>query len=59
MKTSPTSFRSLERIARSRAFGSLLVGGLVVIFWLAGAVRPNGIYRFTRSRLPAAIVASW
>ena len=43
MKTSQTSLRSIERIARSRAYGTLLVGGLVVIFWLAGLGRPEKI----------------
>ena len=58
MKTSQTSLRSIERIARSRAYGTLLVGGLVVIFWLAGLGRPEKIYRFTRSQTPAVLVAS-
>jgi hypothetical protein len=57
MKTSPHSFRSIERIARSPAFGRLLVGGLVVIFWLAGTGWPDQVYRFTRSQLPAVVVA--
>ena len=58
MKTSPPSFRSIERIARSRAFGTVLVGGLVVIFWLAGVGGPEKVYPLTRSQLPAVIVAS-
>lgn len=38
MKTSGIRFKSVERIARSRAFGTLVVGALVVIFWLVGPV---------------------
>jgi hypothetical protein len=57
MKTLPTSFRSIEQIGRSRAFGGLLVGGLVVIFWLAGTGWPDQVYRFTRSQVPAVVVA--
>ena len=31
-----TSIKSLERIARDHGLGTLLVGGLLVIFYLAG-----------------------
>ena len=36
MKTGQPTLRSLERIARGNGIGTLLVGGLVVIFVLGG-----------------------
>ena len=58
MKTSPTSSRSTGRIARGRALGTLVVSGLVLIFWFAGADGTNRVHRFARSALPAVLVAS-
>ena len=36
MKTGQTTLKSVERIARNNGIGTLLVGGLVVIFVLGG-----------------------
>jgi hypothetical protein len=40
-----TSLKSLERIARDHGLGTLLVGGLLVIFYLAG---PRVLYEAFR-----------
>lgn len=55
MKTSQTSLKSFERIARSRGLGSLVVGGLIVAFWLGGHGALYSAYRITSTHAPAVV----
>jgi hypothetical protein len=54
MKTQ-TSLKSFERIARSREVGSLVIGGLIVAFWLGGHGALYSAYRITSTHAPAAV----
>lgn len=49
MKTSQTSLKSFEQIARSRGLGTLAVGGLLIAIWLGGHGALYSAYRVTRS----------
>jgi len=55
MKTSQTSLKSFEQIARSRGLGTLAVGGLLVAFWLGGHGALYSAYRITSSHAPAVV----
>ena len=55
MKTSETSLKSFEQIARSRGVGSLVVGGLIVAFWLGGHGALYSAYRITSAHAPAVV----
>ena len=57
MKTSTTQLKSFERIARSRGLGSLLIGGLLVAFWVGGHGALYSAYRITQTHEPATVVA--
>ena len=59
MKTSisQTSLKSFERIARSRGLGSLIIGGLLVAFWVGGHGALYSAYRITETHAPATVVA--
>jgi len=52
-----TSLKSFERIARTRALGSLLIGGLLVAFWVGGHGALYSAYRITETHAPATVVA--
>ena len=54
---SQTSLKSFERVARNRGLGSLLVGGLLVAFWVGGHAALYSAYRTTETHEPAAVVA--
>ncbi|MGZ3479732.1 MAG: hypothetical protein ACXWLF_12150 [Myxococcaceae bacterium] len=55
MKTPETSLKSFEQIARSRGLGSLVIGGLIVAFWLGGHGALYSAYRITSAHAPAAV----
>ncbi|MGZ6139479.1 MAG: hypothetical protein ACXWLA_02345 [Myxococcaceae bacterium] len=55
MKTPETSRKSFEQIARSRGLGSLVIGGLIVAFWLGGHGALYSAYRITSAHAPAAV----
>jgi hypothetical protein len=57
MKTRFTSLRSFERIARSRGIGMLLIGGLMVIFWLGGHGVLYSAYHLAGVDVPARVLA--
>ena len=59
MKTSKsqTSLKSFERVARCRGLGSLLVGVLLVAFWVGGHGALYSAYRTTETHEPATVVA--
>ena len=57
MKTSTTQLKSFERIARSRGLGSLLIGGLLVAFWVGGHGALYSAYRITETHAPATVLA--
>lgn len=59
MKTAnaQTSLKSFERIARARGLGSLLIGGLLVAFWVGGHGALYSAYRITETHAPATVVA--
>ena len=59
MKTAiaQTSLKSFERIARTRGLGSLLIGGLLVAFWVGGHGALYSAYRITETHAPATVVA--
>jgi hypothetical protein len=59
MKTldTQTSLKSFERVARARGVGSLLVGVLLVGFWVGGHGALYNAYRVTETHAPAAVVA--
>jgi len=52
-----TSLKSFERIARARGLGSLLIGGLLVAFWVGGHGALYRAYRITETHAPATVVA--
>jgi hypothetical protein len=52
-----TSLKSFERVARSRGIGSLLIGGLLVAFWVGGHGALYSAYRTTETHEPATVVA--
>lgn len=52
-----TSLKSFERIARARGLGSLLIGGLLVAFWVGGHSALYSAYRITETHAPATVVA--
>ena len=52
-----TSLKSFERIARARGLGSLLIGGLLVAFWVGGHGALYSAYRITETHAPATVVA--
>ncbi|HEY3588232.1 MAG TPA: hypothetical protein VGK85_13820 [Myxococcaceae bacterium] len=55
--TSQRSLKSFERIARSRGLGSLIIGGLLVAFWVGGHGALYSAYRITQTHEPATVVA--
>jgi hypothetical protein len=55
--TSQTSLKSFEQIARSRGLGSLLIGGLLVAFWVGGHGALYSAYRITETHASAAAVS--
>jgi len=55
MNSSPVSLKSFEQISRSRGLGSLLVGGLIVAFWLGGHGALYGAYRVTGNHTATAV----
>ena len=57
MKTEHSSLKSFERIARSRGLGSLIIGGLLVAFWVGGHGALYSAYRITQTHEPATVVA--
>jgi hypothetical protein len=57
MKTEHSSLKSFERIARSRGLGSLIIGGLLVAFWVGGHGALYSAYRITETHAPATVVA--
>ena len=59
MKTSISqpSLKSFEQIARSRGLGSLIVGGILVAFWVGGHGALYSAYRITETHAPATVVA--
>jgi len=57
MKTSIEQLKSFERVARSRGLGSLVIGGLLVAFWVGGHGALYGAYRITETHAPANFVA--
>jgi len=59
MKTfdSQSSLKSFERVARARGLGSLLVGVLLVGFWVGGHGALYSAYRVTETHQTAAVVA--
>ena len=59
MKTlnSQTSLKSFERIARARGIGSLLIGVLLVGFWVGGHSALYGAYRITGTHAAPTVVA--
>ena len=54
---SQTSLKSFEQIARSRGLGSVLIGGLLVAFWVGGHGALYSAYRITETHAPASVVA--
>jgi hypothetical protein len=58
MKTELTTLRSFERIAHSHGFGTLLVGALLVIFYLGGHGALYNAYRVAGVDVPSAVQAS-
>lgn len=57
MKPSQISLKSFERIARNRGLGSLIIGGLLVAFWVGGHGALYSAYRITETHEPASVVA--
>ena len=57
MKTSENSLKSFERVARSRGLGSLVVGGLLVAFWVGGHGALYSAYRVSETHASATVVA--
>ena len=59
MKTtnSQASLKSFEQIARTNGLGSLVIGGLLVAFWVGGHGALYGAYRTTATHAPATLVA--
>lgn len=55
--TSQSSLKSFERIARSRGLGSLIIGGLLVAFWVGGHGALYSAYRITQTHESATVVA--
>lgn len=55
MKTAQTSLTSFEQIARSRGLGTLVVGGLLIAFWLGGHGALYSAYRVTSAHAPAVV----
>ena len=49
---SQTSLKSFERVARNRGLGSLLVGVLLVAFWVGGHGALYSAYRVTETHAP-------
>ena len=43
--------------ARARGLGSLLIGGLLVAFWVGGHGALYSAYRITETHAPATVVA--
>ena len=58
MKTSNSaSLKSFEQIARTRGLGSLLIGALLLAFWVGGHGALYSAYRTTETHEPATVVA--
>jgi hypothetical protein len=59
MKTSSsqTPLESFERIARTRARSSLVIGALLVLVWVGGHGAVYSAYRITETHAPATFVA--
>jgi len=55
MKTSETSLKSFEQIARTRGLGILVAGGVLVGAWLGGHGALYSAYRVTSTDAPAEI----
>jgi len=55
MKTYESSLKSFERIARARGVGSLVIGGLILAFWLGGHGALYSAYRATSSHAPTVV----
>lgn len=60
MKTSNSqnSLKSFERIARARGLGSLIIGVLLVGFWVGGHGALYSAYRITETHAAATLVAA-
>ena len=58
MKTSSsqTPLESFERIARTRARSSLVIGALLVVVWVGGHGAVYSAYRITETHAPATLV---
>ena len=56
MKTVQMSLRSFERIARSHGYGTLLIGGLLVVLYLGGHGALYNAYRVAAAGVPAVVV---
>jgi hypothetical protein len=52
-----TSLKSFEQIARTSGLGSLLIGGLLVAFWLGGHGALYSAYRITQTHAAPTLVA--
>jgi hypothetical protein len=52
-----TSLKSFEHIARTGGLGSLLIGGLLIAFWLGGHGALYGAYRITQTHAAPTLVA--
>jgi hypothetical protein len=55
MKTSQTSLKSFEQIARERGLSILAVGGLLLGVWLGGHGALYGAYRVTGADAPTVV----
>ncbi|RPH70153.1 MAG: hypothetical protein EHM78_12535 [Myxococcaceae bacterium] len=51
------SLESFEQIARTRGLGSLLIGALLLAFWVGGHGALYNAYRTTETHAPATVVA--
>ena len=58
MKTSnqQSALKSFKRIARARGVGSLVIGGLLVSFWVGGHGALYSAYRITETHAAANVV---
>jgi hypothetical protein len=54
--SSQTPLESFEQIARTRGRSSLVIGALLVAFWVGGHGAVYSAYRITETHAPAAVV---